>query len=234
MTPNHHPLHEQLRTIWLFAELSETELEAIARIAQRRRCERGKIITRRGEVDDADLYCVLKGHLKVTASDADGDEVLISLMRSGDSFGHIAFLDRGPRSATVTAMDAVELLVIRRADFDLVLQRAPKIGGALLVAMARVIRRLTERMEDSAFLDVRGRLAKRLLDLTEVIGTPIDGNQSVLRIKLSQQELGNMVQATRESVNKCLRQFERDGVIHRSAGRLVILNHQRLRELSAA
>jgi CRP/FNR family transcriptional regulator, cyclic AMP receptor protein len=227
-------LHEQLRTIWLFATLNDAELEAIARIAQRRRFERGTVITRRSEVDDSDLYCVLKGHLKVTASDADGGEVLISLMKSGDSFGHIAFLDRGPRSATVTAMDIGELLVIRRADFDLVLHRSPKIGAALLVAMARLIRRLTERMEDSAFLDVRGRLAKRLIDLADVIGTPIDSNQSVLKIKLSQQELGNMVQATRESVNKCLRELERDGVIHRSSGRLVILDRRRLSELSAA
>jgi CRP/FNR family transcriptional regulator, cyclic AMP receptor protein len=234
MPSNHHPLHEQLQTIWLFADLTDSEIEAVARIAQRRRCERGKVITRRGEADDADLYCVLKGHLKVTASDADGDEILISLMKSGDSFGHIAFLDRGPRSATVTTLDAVELLVIRRADFDLVLNRSPKIAGALLIAMARQIRRLTERMEDNAFLDVRGRLAKRLLDLAEVIGTPIDANQSVLKIRLSQQELGNMVQATRETVNKCLRDFEREGAIHRGSGRLVILDRRRLRDLSAA
>jgi CRP/FNR family cyclic AMP-dependent transcriptional regulator len=226
------PLREQLQKMWMFTELNESELDAIAQIAQRRRFERGRIITRRGETDEGDLYCVLKGHLKVTAHDSGGDEILINLMQAGDSFGYIAFLDRGSRSATVSAMDSGELLVIRRADFDRVLARSPKIGGALLLSLARLVRRLTERMEDTAFLNVRGRLAKRLVDLADLVGTNIDPNQTVLKIKLSQQELGEMVQATRESVNKCLRQWTREGIVRRASRRLVIQDRRRLEELT--
>lgn len=226
------PLREQLQRMWLFTELNEAELDAIAQIAQRRRFERGRIITRRGETDEGDLYCVLKGHLKVTAHDNRGDEILINLMQPGDSFGYISFLDRGSRSATVSAMDSGELLVIRRADFDRVLARSPKIGGALLLALARLVRRLTERMEDTAFLNVRGRLAKRLVDLADLVGTNID-NQTVLKIKLSQQELGEMVQATRESVNKCLREWSREGIIQQNGRQLIIEDRQRLRDLAA-
>jgi len=228
------PVREQLRRMWLFSELSDVELDMIAQIAMRRQHERGKVIMEQHDTQDTDLFCVLKGHLKVTACDTRGDEVFINLLHPGDLIGEIAFLDGGPRSATVTVLDKCELLAIRRADFGRVLTVQPKIGEKLLIAMAGQVRRLTERAGDSAFLDVRARLAKRLMELADLVGTSIDAQRIVLKVKLSQQELGDMVQATRESVNKCLRELEKGGIIERTGGRIVIVDRERLRALVAA
>src|ERR1700754_276005 len=113
-------VRDMLSRIWLFSELNPSELDLVAQITQRRRFEPKKTIVRQGEAD-ADLYFVLRGHLKVTACDAHGREIVINLLQAGDVFGEIAFLDGQARSATVTAHDTCELLMIRRADFLLLL-----------------------------------------------------------------------------------------------------------------
>jgi CRP-like cAMP-binding protein len=230
MTPN-DPVREQLSRMWLFSELNESQIGLLTQITQRRRFDAKKVVVRQGDLD-ADLYCVLRGHLKVTGCDTHGHEIVVNLMQAGDVFGEIAFFDGQARSATVTSLDAGELLVIRRADFLLLLQKAPVIATTMLPALARLVRRLTERAEDSAFLDVRARLAKALGDLADRVGTPLGPQQVALRVRLSQQELGDMVQATRESVNKCLGEWEREGIIQRNGRQLVIEDRERLRALS--
>ncbi len=222
---------ELLSRFWFFAELSEADVGLVMQIAQKRRHEGRRVIVRQGDAD-GDLYAVLRGHLKVTACDRHGHEIVMSLMQPGDVFGEIAFLDGGARSATVTSLDSCELLVIRRADFLLLLRRVPTISMALLNVMAKRIRRLSESAQDSAFLDVKSRLAKRLVDLADQFGTPLGSGQVALKVRLSQQELGDMVQATRESVNKCLREWAKEGIIQQNGRQLVIEDRQRLGALA--
>ena len=222
---------ELLSRFWFFAELSEADVGLVMQIAQKRRHEGRRVIVRQGDAD-GDLYAVLRGHLKVTACDRHGHQIVMSLMQAGDVFGEIAFLDGGARSATVTSLDSCELLVIRRADFLLLLRRVPTISMALLNVMAKRIRRLSESAQDSAFLDVKSRLAKRLVDLADQFGTPLGSGQVALKVRLSQQELGDMVQATRESVNKCLREWAKEGIIQQNGRQLVIEDRQRLGALA--
>jgi CRP-like cAMP-binding protein len=222
---------ELLSRFWFFAELSEPDVGLVMQIAQKRRFEGRRVIVRQGDAD-GDLYAVLRGHLKVTACDRHGHEIVMNLMQPGDVFGEIAFLDGGARSATVTSLDSCELLVIRRADFLLLLRRVPTISMALLNVMAKRIRRLSESAQDSAFLDVKSRLAKRLVDLADQFGTPLGSGQVALKVRLSQQELGDMVQATRESVNKCLREWAKEGIIQQNGRQLVIEDRQRLGALA--
>jgi CRP/FNR family cyclic AMP-dependent transcriptional regulator len=229
MTPEEK--RQLLSRIWLFSELKEPELAMLASITEKRRYDARKTIVRQGDLD-GDFYCVLRGHLKVTACDKHGHEIVMNLLQPNDSFGEIAFFDGQARSATVTAIDACELLVIRRADFWLVLGKAPVIATTLVTALAKLVRRLSERAEDSAFLDVRARLAKCLNDLADQFGTRLGPQQVVISVRLSQQELGDMVQATRESVNKCLSEWTKEGIIQRSGGRIIIEDRQRLRDLA--
>lgn len=222
---------ELLSRFWFFAELADADLGLVVQIAQKRRYEGRRVIVRQGDAD-GDLYAVLRGHLKVSACDRHGHEIVMSLMQAGDVFGEIAFLDGGARSATVTSLDSCELLVIRRADFLLLLRRVHTISMALLNVMAKRIRRLSESAQDSAFLDVKSRLAKRLVDLADQFGTPLGSGQVALKVRLSQQELGDMVQATRESVNKCLREWAKEGIIQQNGRQLVIEDRQRLGALA--
>jgi len=218
---------ELLSRFWFFAELADADVGLVMQIAQKRRHEGRRVIVRQGDAD-GDLYAVLRGHLKVSACDKHGHEIVMNLMQPGDVFGEIAFLDGGARSATVTSLDSGELLVIRRADFLLLLRRVPTISMALLNVMAKRIRRLSESAQDSAFLDVKSRLAKRLVDLADQFGTPLGSGQVALKVRLSQQELGDMVQATRESVNKCLREWAKEGIIQQNGRQLVIEDRARL------
>lgn len=220
-----------LRGIWLFSELTETEVDELTKIATRRRYAERAVIFRQAD-PDTDLYAVVKGNLKVSTSGKEGRELVLSLIGPSQVFGEIALLDRKPRSATVTALSACELIVIRQADFTRMLLRQPSIATKLLETLAQLVRRLSERAEDSAFLDVRTRLAKKLLDLSAHHSTRVGPNQFILQVKLSQQELGDMVQATRESVNKCLRDWMRQGVIERTSSRLVIQDRRRLQALA--
>jgi CRP-like cAMP-binding protein len=222
---------ELLSRFWFFAELADADVGLVMQIAQKRRYEGRRVIVRQGDAD-GDLYAVLRGHMKVSACDRHGHEIVMNLMQSGDVFGEIAFLDGGARSATVTSLDSCELLVIRRADFLLLLRRVPTISMALLNVMAKRIRRLSESAQDSAFLDVKSRLAKRLVDLADQFGTPLGSGQVALKVRLSQQELGDMVQATRESVNKCLREWAKEGIIQQNGRQLVIEDRQRLGALA--
>lgn len=234
MRPN-EPIKERLRRMWLFAELSDAELTTLERIAMRRPFKRGTVIVQQGDTEDTNMYCVLRGHLKVTTSDPDGEELTINLLPAGHYVGEISLLDGEPRSATVTGLDSGELLSIRRADFKRILNMGidSGIGAKLLVAMATRIRHLTKRVHDNSALPVPVRVAKRLDELADLIGTSISTQRVMLNVKLSQQDLGDMVPASRESVNKTMRALQRAGIIELNGGRIVILDRARLRENAA-
>lgn len=221
-----------LSHIWLFSGLNQRQINLIAQIARRRCVAPGDEIVRQGSVDDGDLFCVLRGYFKVTMHGSHGQEIFINILQAGESFGEIAFLDKQGRSATVTALEEGELLMIRRDDIDHVLHSAPKVAIAMLTAQARLVRNLTERAEDNAFLDVPKRLAKRLIALADHLGTPLDAKQIALKVRLSQQDLGDMVQASRSNVHECLREWAQQGLI-RADSPLVIIDRQRLENVAA-
>src|ERR1700753_808852 len=108
MIPN-NPIRARLRSVWLFAELSDAELAQLERVAVRRAFQRDTIVVQQGDAEDKNLYCVMKGHLKVTTSDKRGDELWINILQPGDHIGEIALLDGEPRSATMTGLDRGEL-----------------------------------------------------------------------------------------------------------------------------
>lgn len=235
MKPN-EPIKERLRRMWLFAELSDPELETLGSIALRRPFKRGTVIVQQGDTEDTHMYCVLRGHLKVTTSDPDGDQVTINVLPPGHYVGEISLLDGQPRSASVTGMDAGELLAIRRADFKRILNLGADggIGAKLLVAMATRIRHLTKRVHDNSALPVPMRVAKRLDELADSIGTCITARRVMLNVKLSQQDLGDMIPASRESVNKCMRALQRAGIVELNGGHIVIVDRDLLRAQIAA
>jgi CRP/FNR family transcriptional regulator/CRP/FNR family cyclic AMP-dependent transcriptional regulator len=132
-------------------------------------------------------------------------------------------LDGGPRSATVIAHDDAATVTLSRADFLDLLRRHPTVVEALLSAMARTIRRLSEDVSGLMFLDLRGRLARKLLELARAHGQPTNGAIEI-QLSLTQEELASMIGATRPRVNKLLGFFEDQGAINRRGRRIVILN----------
>jgi CRP/FNR family transcriptional regulator, cyclic AMP receptor protein len=222
-----------LASIPLFQGLSPEQLEKVAALAQVRAYAAREVVVSQGEPARS-LFAIVGGRLKVASCGPDGRDTVLGIMAEGEIFGEVALLDGGTRSATCTAVEPCELLMIDRVQFLELLETAPGISIKLLDVLARRLRRLSQRSEDAAFLDVPSRLARSLLDLASRFGEKVGPHSRGISItlKLSQQELGDLVGATRESVNKHLNDWTRQGFLNLQGGRMVISDIESVRRIA--
>jgi CRP-like cAMP-binding protein len=217
------------RKVPLLSGLSDPVLASIASLAVRKRFEARDVVVQQSEAG-GELFVIVEGHLKVVSAGADGRDIALNVMGPGEVFGEVSLLDGGPRSATVAALDNCELVSIRREPFLRFLESSPKTSIELLRALSLKLRRLTERSDDVAFLRVGERLAKRIAQLAERYGQKLPDGSVRLSFKLSQQEIGELVSATRESANKQIKAWEQAGILSQQNGFLVIHDIDRLRQ----
>jgi len=218
-----------LATTPLFADLRREELEALAGLVGERRVSRDAMVVRRGEAD-CTLLILVHGRLRAGTVSAEGREVTIGLMEPGAVLGEIALLDGRPRSLDVVAMADCLLLSIARRDFLPFLRARPELMLRLMALLCDRLRRASAAFEDVALASLSARLARLLLALAEAhgISTP-DGVQ--IRLAMSQRDMAAQVAATRERVNKQLRQWHEAGVLGDQDGRLVVRQPEALRAL---
>ena len=223
-------LIDSLSKIWLFNGLAQDDLVQLSQLAKTRVYKARETIVSKGD-PAGEFYVLLRGRAKVTAQGKEGADTAINVMGPGEVFGEVGILDGQPRSATVTTLEECEMAVVDKRAFDGLLAASPAVAIRLLTVLAGRIRELTTRVEDRAFLDVPARLAKQLLWLAGNHGT--ESNAGVrLELKLSQQELGDFIGATRESVNKNLRDWIRSGFIKNDRDFLDILDLDALRAIA--
>jgi CRP/FNR family transcriptional regulator, cyclic AMP receptor protein len=220
-----------LLRIPLLAALDPEERSLFARLLQTRSYAARQTVVWEGERSGT-LYIVLSGYLKATTAGADGSELLLSIMGPGEVFGELSLLDGLPRSASVSTLEAAELAFIEREPFMQMVEGSPKLAIRLLGVLTQRLRNLSKRCENVACKDVRSRLAQALVFLAERHGRTL-GRGVEIPVKLSQQDLGSMVGATRESVNKLLRNWSRSGVLSHVSGRVTISNVEVLRSMFA-
>jgi CRP-like cAMP-binding protein len=214
----------------IFAGLDARQLDALAALAVRRRYRAREVVLRKGD-PALQIFVIASGRLKAITAGSEGRQAALAIMGPGEVFGEVAVLDGQPRSATITAIEPCELVILQRNDLFHFLERSPTAAIKLLEVLARRLRHLTDRVEDSTFLDLPARLAKQLLHLADRYGRK-DGAGTHIELKLSQQELGDLVGATRESVNKQLRAWENDGVLTQNGGRLILADRAALADLT--
>ncbi len=210
----------------LFAQLSSGQIEQLTTRGRPRRYRRNQVVFNEGDPGTA-LYMIVTGRVKMSQSSPDGKERTLVLLSPGDVFGEMALLDEQARSADAVVVEDAELLVVPRKEFLGFIMAQPQAAMSLLVVLSQRLRHTNLLVHDAAFFDVRGRLARVLLDLASADGETEAGGALVCP-RLTQSELASMVGVTRESVNKWLRHYERDGLITRRRGRLVILDPLRL------
>ncbi len=222
-----------LRSIPLFEGLSSEQLAKVASLVAVRQYPARAVVVSQGEPANA-LFGIMRGRLKVVSSGPDGRDTVLGIMGQGEVFGEVALLDGGTRSATCTAVEPCELMAIDREPFLELLEQSPGIAVKLLHVLSGRLRRLSQRSEDAAFLDVPSRLARSLLDLATRFGERPRGTTSgiVITLKLSQQELGDLVGATRESVNKHLKDWARQGLVEIDGGRMTISDIEGVRKIA--
>ena len=222
-------MEEQVGTLGsspLFAALDDEEQVALRRTMVEVRLSRGETLFNEGDPGDR-LYVVTQGKVKLGRTAADGRENLLAVLGPGEMFGELSLFDPGPRTATATAVTAVTLSGMGHDDLQPLLMQRPEVAGRLLQALARRLRRTNEAMADLVFSDVPGRVAKALLDLAERFGQPSEAGLHVHH-DLTQEELAQLVGASRETVNKALADFASRGWLRLEGKSVVILDRERL------
>ena len=211
----------------LFAALDDEAARALMESMASSHLERGDILFREGDQGDR-IYVIGEGKIKLGRSSVDGRENLLAILGPGEMFGELSLFDPGPRTATATAIAATQLIDLGHEDLDSFLLGRPAVAANLLAALARRLRRTNEALADLVFTDVPGRVAKALLDLSTRFGRPADEGILVAH-ELTQEELAQLVGASRETVNKALADFASRGWIKLEARAVVLTDVERLR-----
>jgi len=205
-----------LKKIPLFAGLPDAQLEQIARMAVSRKVVRHTTIVFVGDSTDS-LFVIVSGSAKVLNRDAEGNEVILTLLGSGECFGEMGLIDGSPRSADVVANENCELLVIAKADFTSVLAGNVDLCLNIMKSLVLRLREANRKIESLALMDVYGRVAKLLLDFSVE-----ENGVRVIRRKVTKQDMAKMVGASREMVSRVMKDLERSGYIRIEPGRIVL------------
>ena len=210
----------------LFFEFSDVDRRSILGQCVKRTVGKKQVVISQGG-SGRELYFVVSGHLRVSALSDEGKEISFGVLCKNDFFGELSLLDGRHRSATITTIDDCELQVLSYPRYKLLLQDHPhsatQLLSHLLVTLAERLRVTDGLYQDTVFLDVPGRLAKFLLNLSTPTGGSGSGTR-LLDVELSQYELGTLINASRESVNKQLREWESKGKIDMNSGRTIVLD----------
>jgi len=214
----------------LFRDVPAGLLDDLLKFASVRHLRGNEEIFAKGDVGNA-LCGVLTGRVCIYTVSPDGEEAILNVLEPGEIFGEIALLDGGPRTASARAMQAGDLLQIHRDHFVSLLHEHPELGVSIMSVLCGRIRMNVDFIENTVFLHLAARLAKRLITLAEVHGKP-DPRGVRIAFKLSQQDLAHMVGATRERVNKELSPWRERGWIDVDEGMIVIRQPDDLRRLA--
>jgi len=194
-----------LRRTDLLRSVPPADLEAVAAASRVRTFRRGQVVFSTGDPGDT-LIVVVSGRLKVVVRSADGGELTLTIVEPGGMLGELSVADGGPRSADAETLEECRLLFIPGETIRDICARVLPAAQALTSSIAAILRRLTEAASDLVFLDLPRRVAKVLLSQPR-------GDDGVIQLKSSQEELAHQVGSTRQSVNAALRGFERRGWI---------------------
>ncbi|TMC14992.1 MAG: Crp/Fnr family transcriptional regulator [Chloroflexi bacterium] len=193
------------KQVHLFAGLAEDDIRELASVAKRRTFRSGEVIFHRDDPGQV-LYVIKEGKVKICLVSPDGQEIALTVFGKGDYFGELSLLDGLGRSADAITLEKVECYTLQRSDFHKAIMNNPKIAIQVLEVLSKRLRNTDQQVEDLIFLDVYGRVAKKLLELAETHGVQV-GDGIRIDIRLTQNDLASMVGASRESVNKVLGYF---------------------------
>ena len=208
----------------LFGGLTPDERNGLVSRAHLRRFESGETIFLMDSPGDA-MMAILEGHVRISVPSPEGKEIVLAILHPREVFGEIALLDGKGRTADARAMSRCSIAVLDRRDVLSFFERQPNAWPKLVEVLCDRLRRTDQHLAEMALLEIPLRLAKTLLRLlAEDTGSE--------RIALSQRELGNIVGASRESVNKCLNEWQRRGIVTIEDNFITIANRKVLEQMA--
>ena len=220
-----------LKSSNLFQGLDESELDAMAALVRLVSVNGRQELFHRGD-SASQLYVIVRGRLKALVTSPEGNEIVFNILGPGEVLGELAVLNDTPRTATVQAIDVCELLSLRRADLFEFLRAHPEAAIKLCRVLAGRVSNLSELVADMQFLNLPFRLAKKLVAMGQAYGEEQDDGLRI-KLKLSQEEWGDLVGATRESINKQFRAWTKEGLIHLDRGCLVLARPKEMERLAS-
>ena len=188
----------------------------LATVVARRSAPRASVIMAAGDPIDS-LYIVISGRLKVMMGDADGKEVILSLIGPGEFFGEMGLIDDSPRSASVVTIEPCELLQVSKRDFKKCLQENFEMSMAVMRGLVRRLREADRKIGSLALLDVYGRVARLLLDMSEEVN-----GQKIVTKRLPKQDIAKMIGASREMVSRVMKDLQMGGYIEMRGSSIVL------------
>lgn len=221
--------HRALAGHPLFGQLSVEERDRLVTYMRISRFKARTTLFEKGDPGSS-MMLVLRGRVKICSHSDEGRELVLNLVKPGEFFGEIALLDGAERTAAAVTLEDSEMLILERRDFIPFLERHPDACLRLMAVLCERLRRTSELVEEVLFLEGEARLAKRLVHLAGAFGCEV-GDGIRIDLRLSQQQLGNMVGMSRESMNKQLGQWRRDDLVRIDDGFITITDLERLREM---
>ncbi len=200
----------------LFSDLDPEQLQALEKHTLLRSFPKNSVIITEGDISDS-LYIIVSGHVRVFCSDEEGHEITLNDLKAGDHFGELALFDDQQRSASVITTEACRLLILNKNSLLDAFRACPDLAYQMFVHLAERVRALTNNVKSLALMDVYGRVANTLLELSETR----DG-QRVTRIPLTQQDIANRVGASREMVSRIMKDLVIGGYITVEKKKIVI------------
>ena len=210
----------------LFTALDEVAAASLRASMDSVKIAKGSVLFAEGDEGDH-LYVIVEGKLKLGTSSGDGRENLLSILGPGEMFGELSLFDPGPRTSTATAVTDAKLLSLGQEKLIPWLAENPQVALQLLARLAQRLRRTNEAVGDLVFSDVPGRVAKALIDLGERFGKQTDEGLFVHH-DLTQEELAQLVGASRETVNKALADFAGRGWLKLDGRAVLVTDLDRL------
>jgi CRP-like cAMP-binding protein len=221
---------EVVRRAPLFTALDEAAAVSLRDSMDTVKIAKGSILFKEGD-DGEHLYVIVNGKLKLGTSSGDGRENLLSILGPGEMFGELSLFDPGPRTSTATAVTDAKLLSLGHEKVIPWLKQHPEVSLQLLTRLSQRLRRTNEAVGDLVFSDVPGRVAKALIDLGDRFGkTTPEG--LLVNHDLTQEELAQLVGASRETVNKALADFAGRGWLKLDGRSVLIADVERLSKRS--
>jgi len=213
---------------FLFRDLPDSALDQLSSLASRRTFQKGEVVFSEGDDGDA-LYGVVSGSIRVSTSNSDGKHIFLNMMEHGDVFGEISVIDGEPRTATAEAAESASLIVIRRPEFQALLNRESIVAVHLLQILCQRLRWTTDIVHEAMLLPVPGRIAKRILHLAATHGRQTEIG---LELRMSQSDLANFLGVSRQIVNQNLQDWRAAGWINLGRSKIIVIDSDALEQVS--
>jgi CRP/FNR family cyclic AMP-dependent transcriptional regulator len=205
-----------LRNVPLFSGFADDQLATLTQVVTRRSVPRGSMLMAQGDPTDS-LYIIISGRLKVMMGDAEGKEVILAMLGPGEIVGEMGLIDDSPRSATVTAVEPSELLAISKREFRRCLAENFDMAMGVMRGLVRRLREADRKIGSLALLDVYGRVARLLIDMSENVN-----GQKVVTKRLPKQDIAKMIGASREMVSRVMKDLQLGGYIEPRGSTIVL------------